>query len=252
MTSAHRRSPAAVGGLALVRPPAAATAVTTPAPPRRRPRSPATAATGTAPGTGSRRRRLHLRRPKDDFGYNQAAYEGSQAVKAAYPDLEVITAENVPETDKAARVMEGMIDKGAKIIFATSYGHLDAALKVAADHPDVVVVQQGNIITGAVPAERRHLLRHRVRAGLPGRHRGREDDDQSNKLGYVYAFPIPQTIANINAFQLGAKSVNPDGQDVHRQHVELVRPGQAGRRRQEPARPGRRRASPSTRTARRP
>ena len=33
---------------------------------------------------------------------------------------------------------------------------------------------------------------------------------KSNKLGYVYAFPIPQTIDNINAFQLGAQSVNPD------------------------------------------
>ena len=33
---------------------------------------------------------------------------------------------------------------------------------------------------------------------------------ESNKLGYVYAFPIPQTIANINAFELGAQSVNPD------------------------------------------
>lgn len=35
---------------------------------------------------------------------------------------------------------------------------------------------------------------------------------KSNKLGYVYAFPIPQTIANINAFQLGAASVNPSVQ----------------------------------------
>ena len=35
---------------------------------------------------------------------------------------------------------------------------------------------------------------------------------ETNKLGYVYAFPIPQTIANINAFQLGAASVNPDAE----------------------------------------
>jgi basic membrane protein A len=32
---------------------------------------------------------------------------------------------------------------------------------------------------------------------------------KTNKLGYVYAFPIPQTIANIDAFELGALSVNP-------------------------------------------
>ena len=35
---------------------------------------------------------------------------------------------------------------------------------------------------------------------------------KTNKLGYVYAFPIPQTIANINAFELGAQSVNPDAE----------------------------------------
>ena len=75
-----------------------------------------------------------------------------------------------------------MIAKGAKIIFATSYGHLDPALKVAADHPDVVVVQQGNI-NGHRPGQRRHLLRHGVRAGVPGRHRRRQgDQDQQARL----------------------------------------------------------------------
>jgi simple sugar transport system substrate-binding protein/basic membrane protein A len=33
---------------------------------------------------------------------------------------------------------------------------------------------------------------------------------KSNKLGYVVAFPIPQTLENVNAFELGAKAVNPD------------------------------------------
>jgi basic membrane protein A len=33
---------------------------------------------------------------------------------------------------------------------------------------------------------------------------------ETGLLGYVYAFPIPQTLANINAFALGAQSVNPD------------------------------------------
>ncbi|MBX6390085.1 MAG: BMP family ABC transporter substrate-binding protein [Frankia sp.] len=148
--------------------------------------------------------------PKDDVGYNQAAYEGSQAVAEAFPDLEILTAENVPEDDNAARVMNSMIQKGAKIIFATSYGHLDAALKVAAEHPDVVVVQQGNVIaedqitpnTGTyfgTVYEPVYLAG--VAAGLT---------TKTNKLGYVYAFPIPQTIANIDAFTLGARSVNPE------------------------------------------
>lgn len=149
--------------------------------------------------------------PKDDFGYNQAAYEGSQAVAEAHPDLEVLTAENVPETDEAARVMESMIDKGAKILFATSYGHLDAALKVAADHPDVVVVQQGNLIQGDVPANSGTFFGTVFEpVYLAGIAAGKAT--KTNKLGYVYAFPIPQTIANIDAFELGAQSVNPDAE----------------------------------------
>ena len=146
--------------------------------------------------------------PKDDYGYNQAAYEGSQAVKAAFPDMEVLTAENVPEDDNATRIMQSMIDDGAKIIFATSYGHLDPALKVAEANPDVVVVQQGNVIKGTIPPNAGTYFGTVYEpVYLAGIAAGKSTT--SNKLGYVYAFPIPQTIANINAFTLGAQSVNP-------------------------------------------
>ncbi len=168
----------------------------------------AAAPTGDGPGKDSKAVGFIFVGPKDDFGYNQAAYEGSQALKTKFPDLEIITAENVPESDDAARVMEGMIEKGAKIIFATSYGHLDPALKVAAAHPDVVVIQQGNFISDAIPANSGTYFGTVYEpVFLAGIAAGKAT--KTNKLGYVYAFPIPQTIANINAFQLGAKSVNP-------------------------------------------
>ncbi len=151
--------------------------------------------------------------PKDDFGYNQAAYEGSQAVAEAFPDVEVLTAENVPEDDSATRVMESMISKGATIIFATSYGHLDPAIKVAEAHPDVVVVQQGNVITdedSILPNMGTFFGTVYEPVYLAGIAAGKAT--KTNKLGYVYAFPIPQTIDNIDAFQLGAASVNPEAQ----------------------------------------
>lgn len=166
------------------------------------------AATGTGPGAGSKKVGFIFVGPKDDYGYNQAAFQGSEAVKAAYPDLEVLTAENVPEDDNATRIMEKMISDGAKIIFATSYGHLDPALKVAAAHPDVVVIQQGNFIKDAIPANGGTYFGTVYEpVYLAGIAAGKAT--KTNKLGYVYAFPIPQTIANINAFQLGAASVNP-------------------------------------------
>lgn len=164
--------------------------------------------TSTAPGTGGKAVGFIFVGPKDDYGYNQAAYEGSQAVAKAFPDLKVLTAENVPEDDNATRVMESMISQGAKIIFATSYGHLDPALKVAAAHPDVVVVQQGNIATGAIPANfGTYFGTVYEPVYLAGIAAGKAT--KTNKLGYVYAFPISQSIDNIDAFQLGAQSVNP-------------------------------------------
>jgi basic membrane protein A len=165
--------------------------------------------TTAAPGKDSKKVGFIFVGPKDDYGYNQAAYDGSQAVKKAFPGVEVLTAENVPEDDNATRVMESMIKKGAKIIFATSYGHLDPALKVAADNPDVVVVQQGNFIKGKVPDNTGTYFGTVYEpVYLAGIAAGKAT--KSNKLGYVYAFPIPQTIDNIDAFELGAQSVNPD------------------------------------------
>jgi basic membrane protein A and related proteins len=151
--------------------------------------------------------------PKDDFGYNQAVFAGADAVKKAHPDLKILTAENVPEDDTAATTMEQMISKGAKLIFATSYGHLDAAEKVAEAHPDVVVVQQGNTIEGTVPKNSGTyfgtVYEPMYLAGIAA-----GASTKTNKLGYVYAFPIPQTIANINAFERGAQSVNPQAQTI--------------------------------------
>ncbi len=144
--------------------------------------------------------------PHTDFGYNQAAYEGIQELKKSMPDVEVLEAENVPETAEASRVMEKMIKDGATVIIPTSYGHYQPALEVAAKHPEVNFLHQGgpeavkpNLGTyfGQI-YEAQYLTG--IAAGL---------STKTNKLGYVVAFPIPQTLLNINAFELGAKSVNP-------------------------------------------
>ncbi|WP_341579484.1 BMP family ABC transporter substrate-binding protein [Microbacterium schleiferi] len=171
-------------------------------------------ASSDAPGTGGTAVGFIMVGPKDDYGYNQAVYEGSQAVAEAFPDLEVLTAENVPEDDSAVTTMEQMIDRGAKIIFATSYGHLDAAQQVAEAHPDVVVVQQGNTLPeeDILPNLGTYFGTVYEPMYLAGIAAGAASE--TGKLGYVYAFPIPQTIANINAFTLGAQTVNPDVETI--------------------------------------
>lgn len=143
---------------------------------------------------------------KDDYGYNQAAYLGSVAVEKAYPDLKVLRAENVPETAEAERVMEQMIKDGAKIIFPTSYGHLEPALNVAKRHPDVVFFHQGGLKTANNLGTYFGTIWEPVY--LAGIAAGKMS--KTGKLGYIVSVPIPQVLLNINAFTLGARSVNPE------------------------------------------
>ena len=130
--------------------------------------------------------------PKDDFGYNQAAYEGARRSRRPSRPQGPRRRERARDDDRRTAA-EQMIDQGAKIIFATSYGHLDSPSKVAAAHPDVVVVQQGNSSTRRcrptpAPTSAPCTSRCTSPASPPARRR------RPNKLGYVYAFPIPQTL----------------------------------------------------------
>lgn len=147
--------------------------------------------------------------PKDDFGYNEAAYEGSLAVGEAFGDLAILQAENVPETSEAEVVMEDMIEQGADLIFATSYGHLEFARNLAAAHPDVVFVHQGGL-EGEPALDNLGTYFGTVYEPVYTAGIAAGAATESKKLGYIYAFPIPQTLANINAFTLGAQSVDPD------------------------------------------
>ena len=125
----------------------------------------------------------------------------------------MLQAENVPETAESEQVMQDMIDQGADLIFATSYGHLEFAQNVAEKNPDVTFVHQGGL-EGDNQLDNVGTYFGTVYEPvyLAGIAAGKATE--TDKLGYVYAFPIPQTLANINAFTLGAQSVNPDAEVI--------------------------------------
>lgn len=109
----------------------------------------------------------------------------------------------------SAPALEDLIDRGASILFATSFGHLSAAHEVAERHPEVTVLHQG----GIEPQPRLDNLgtyfgTHSEALYLAGIAAGAAT--RTNRLGFVLAFPIPATFNNVNAFTLGAQSVNPD------------------------------------------
>lgn len=141
-----------------------------------------------------------------DAGYNQAQHDGLMKLKEAMPNVEVIEVENVPESADAERVMEGLIQQGATIIFPQSFGYLDPALNVAAKHPEVIFMHPAGFkLADNLGTYWGNNFEAMYLAGIAA---GKAT--ASNKLGFVTAFPIPNILASVNAFQLGAKSVNPD------------------------------------------
>ena len=143
--------------------------------------------------------------PCNDYGYNQSMHEGLTAMKAAIPGVTLIEAENVPETAEAQRIMEGMVQHGAKLIFATSFGHQQAAFDLAKKHPDVVFMHAGGWMQAPnfgnfFAATQAAWYPMGVAAGKM---------TKTNTLGFVAGVPIGYVIGNINAFALGARSVNP-------------------------------------------
>jgi simple sugar transport system substrate-binding protein/basic membrane protein A len=144
-----------------------------------------------------------------DEGYNEAVYQASLKV-ASQLHITVLRAANVPETQQVETVMQQMVNEGAKIIFATSYGYQSYAYDFAASHPNILVLHQGGTYTGTgtFPANLGTYFGEAYDpVALGGMAAG--SVTKSNKLGFVYAFPIPQTVDNIDAFELGAQMIDP-------------------------------------------
>ncbi len=148
--------------------------------------------------------------PKDDYGYNQAHAESVAEVKK-WAGVKVVEEENVPETAGVQKTMQGMISQdGATLLFPTSFGYFDPhMLAVAAKNPTVRFAHCGGMWTeGKHPKNTGSFFGYIDEAqylnGVIAGHMSK-----SKKLGFVAAKPIPQVLRNINAFTLGARSVDP-------------------------------------------
>jgi simple sugar transport system substrate-binding protein len=148
--------------------------------------------------------------PRDDFGYSQAHFEGSEVI-AKLPNVKTVNEASVEETATVQETMLSMINQnGVSVLFPTSFGYFDPhILKIAAENPKVQFFHCGGMYQeGKHPKnvgsyygyidEAEYVAG--VVAGLTSK---------SGKLGFVAAKPIPQVVRNINSYTLGARSVNP-------------------------------------------
>ncbi len=147
---------------------------------------------------------------RHDLGYTQAIWEGSEALARAMPQIRVLRTANIPEPgDAAERAMESQIDRGATIIFATSFGYLDAAYKVARRHPEVIVLHQGGIEkTPRLDNFGTYWGTMEQPVYLAGIVAGAAT--KTGRIGAIAAFPIPAALNDVNAFLLGARVTRPD------------------------------------------
>lgn len=145
--------------------------------------------------------------PVGDGGWTYEHNEGRLAVEEAFGDkVETVFVESVPEGADAERVMTQMALEGADLIFTTSFGYMDPTINVAEKFPNVMFEHA----TGYKRADNVSTYSARFYEGraVQGHIAGKMTE--SNIVGYIASFPIPEVIRGINAAYLHAKAVNPD------------------------------------------
>lgn len=143
--------------------------------------------------------------PVADAGATFAHDQGRKAVETEFGDkVQTSFVERVPEGAAAEGVIRDLAAKGNKIIFATSIAFAKPMSKVAAEFPDV----KFELASGFESADnvRMYDARSFESAYLAGVVAGTMT--RTNTLGFVGSVAVPEVLRSINAFALGAQSVN--------------------------------------------
>ena len=145
--------------------------------------------------------------PIGEAGWTYQHEQGRLAMQKALGDQVVSTVvESVAEGADSERVMRDLAAQGNQLIFATSFGYLDPALRVAADFPAVRFEHAGGYKTAAnLNTYNARYYEARYLAGLLA-----GKTSKSGIAGYVAGFPVPEVVQGINAFTIGLREANPN------------------------------------------
>ena len=139
--------------------------------------------------------------PVGDLGWSYQHDLGRKAMEKALGDkVETTFLENVPEGADAERSIEQLARTGHKLIFTTSFGFMDATLKVANKYPNVFFEHA----TGFKRAKNMSTYAARFYEGRYIQGQIAAKMSKTGMIGYIVSFPIPEVISNINATMLGA------------------------------------------------
>ncbi|HBS48762.1 MAG TPA: BMP family ABC transporter substrate-binding protein [Rhodobacteraceae bacterium] len=147
--------------------------------------------------------------PVGDGGWTYEHDKARQAVEAEYGDkVETVYQESVPEGADAERAITQMALQGADLIFTTSFGFMDPTINVAKKFPDVKFEHA----TGYKTADNVSVYSARFYEGRAIQGHIAGNMTESNIIGYIGSYPIPEVIRGINSAFIHARKVNPDVQ----------------------------------------
>ncbi len=141
----------------------------------------------------------------DDKSWGQSHYEGMEK-SAQELNLEVYYRESVPENEECLHVIEELVQDGCEIIICNSFNYGEWIQKAAEKYSDIYFFHGSGVTEDknlATYFGRIYQIRYLsgIVAGL---------QTETNEIGYVAAYPIPEVNRGINAFTIGVRSVNPD------------------------------------------
>ncbi|MBY9080825.1 BMP family ABC transporter substrate-binding protein [Paenibacillus sp. HN-1] len=142
--------------------------------------------------------------PPGDGGYTYQHDQGRQEMEKEL-GIKATTVENIPEGPDAERTITELAQSN-DIVFTTSFGYMEQTLNVAKKFPNVKFDHASGYKTADNMGT--YFGKNYEASYLTGIAAGKVT--KNNHLGYVGAFPISEVIYNLNAFTLGAQSVNPD------------------------------------------
>ncbi len=145
--------------------------------------------------------------PPGDLGWTYEHEQGRLMLEEELGDrVEITYEEYVPEGPESAHFIREFAQRGYDMIFATSFGYMDAMVEVANEFPDIYFEHcSGYKTSNNLSTYFGRMYQPRYLSGIVA---GKMT--QQNKIGYVAAFPIPEIIRGINAFALGVRAVNPE------------------------------------------
>jgi len=144
--------------------------------------------------------------PVGDAGWTFSHNESRLAVEKLPFVTKTTAVESVKEGAEATRVITQLAEAGHDLIFTTSFGFMDSTIEVAKKYPDVVFMHcSGYKRAENVGTYFGRMYQAKYLAGIVA-----AKMSDAGILGYVAPHPIPEVIRLINAYALGAQSVNPD------------------------------------------